>query len=71
MTPWRGLFRPMAIISTNSVEDDLVMPHTEYLGSMPCGFRQEVFYVISMITLSQTSDPWGGVIIGLMGIKFE
>ena len=34
-----------------------MMLHTKYLGSGPCGFRQEIFFMFPYIRLSKTCDP--------------
>ena len=42
-----------------------MMPHTEYQGSRPCGFRiEDFFHVFPIISLCKTCDPQGGLICG-------
>ena len=42
--------------------------HTKYQGSMPCGSRQENFFMFLYISLCKTCDSQGGVNFGPRGI---
>ena len=49
VTPWGGpIFGPRGIIKTSSVEVHMMMLHTKYQDSRPCGFRQEDFFMFSL-----------------------
>ena len=55
VTPEAGPKGPRAIIRTNLVEVYLMILHTKYQGSMPCGTRQEdFFHVAPYISLCKT-----------------
>ena len=45
-TPWGGAI--FGIYLTNLVDVYLVMLHTKYQDSMPCGFRQKDFFTFSL-----------------------
>ena len=39
------------------------MLYTKYYDSMPCGFRQEYFYVFPLKILCKTCGPWVGTFL--------
>jgi hypothetical protein len=66
MSPPGGApFAPRCIIWSVFVEEHLIMLHTKYQGSTPCGFWQEGFLRFSYITLYKTNEPTGGPVLTL------
>ena len=65
-----AIFDPRGIIRTNLVKVHLVMLHTKYQCSRPCGFRLDFFPFFPYISLYKTCDP-GAEQFFTLGTLFE